>query len=370
METRITGGENWIRMECISETGRRITGGSAHQGVMHLNGAQIRCLKIGGVGTSPEHRRTGMVRSFFREMDDYAREQGCMVSLLHPFSFSYYRKFGYERVADHRILEFPMSALNFVPFFRDMIPCTDESRNADLLKIYNEFAAGRNIMLRRSGEWKFPLCGEDKYTYIWYDGNGKPSAYIICRTESEFSVNRMKSVNLHVYELCFVSPEGLRKLFGFLRMFEGEMESVKIHNCAMSPEVERMLRHYTHTRITVVPDTMARINEPEGVLRTVKYPQTPGSFTVRVLREDGCPEYAAGAWKVDYAGGRAEVSRLDARAECEVTCGIGAFTQMIFGYEAYGAEEAAYIPGVELTGDCEGFFRAFGNRPCGLFEHF
>ena len=42
MEKRMTGGENWIRMECISETGRRITGGSAHQGVMHLNGAQIR----------------------------------------------------------------------------------------------------------------------------------------------------------------------------------------------------------------------------------------------------------------------------------------------------------------------------------------
>ena len=105
---------------------------------------------------------------------------------------------------------------------------------------------------------------------------------MVLAREQYYYVNRMASVNLHVREICFTSPESLLKLLGFLRMYEGQMDSVKIHNCAMAPELETALRHYTHTKITVIPDIMARVHDVEAVLNAVKYPDTPGCFTVRV----------------------------------------------------------------------------------------
>jgi len=373
MDMRVSGENGLVRTEFFAEDGRRVSGGVGIEARMRLNGAEVKCLKLGGVGTEPEYRRTGLVRRFFDEMDRYALENQCLVTLLHPFSFSYYRKFGFERVADHRILEFPMAALNFAPFFRDMTPCTDSSYRADLAAVYNEFAKKRNIMFRRDENWGFPTGDGGKKTDLWYDATGKPSAYVVYGEEKEFCINRMASVNLHVYEMCFTSPEGLMKLLGFLRMFEGELDSVKIHNCAMSPEIERTLRHYTHTKITVVPDIMARINDVEAVLGAVRYPEEKGCFTVRVRAEEGVScrmEKIAGAWRVEYEGGAGRVVRLDDGAECDLVCGIGALTQMVFGFESFGADAATYLPGVEMKDECADFFRAFPNRACGLFEHF
>ena len=136
-----------------------------------------------------------------------------------------------------------------------------------------------------------------------------------------------------------------------------------------------MLRHYTHTAITVVPDIMARINDVEGVLKAVKYPKEKGRFSVRVRAGEGVScrqEKIVGAWLIEYERGEARVSRLGEETVCGLTCGIGALTQMVFGYESFGAEIAEYIPGVEIADreEAEAFFRAFPNRACGLFEHF
>lgn len=264
---------------------RRVSGGIIGFTQSHLNGAVIPSLTIGGVGTDPEYRRSGLVHTIFTEVEKAAEEYSCPISYLHPFSFSYYRKKGYERIGDHRILEFPMSALDFVPRYADLVLCDTPEKAQDALDIYNRFAAGRNIMFVRTNGKNY-LPNNNSKTYILYGKDGAARAYVIIGIENYYYVNRMVSVNLHVYEMCYTNKEDLLRLFGFLRMYEGELSTVKIHNCAMAPEVERTLRHYMHTNITVLPDLSARIHN------------------------------------------------------------------------------------VELMTDCADFFRAFPNRPCGLFEHF
>ena len=50
-----------------------------------------------------------------------------------------------------------------------------------------------------------------------------------------------KDSTLNVYELGFTCPEALTEILGFLRMFEGQSETVIVHNCAMMPELCRKL---------------------------------------------------------------------------------------------------------------------------------
>ncbi len=366
---------NCSSYEFRTPDGARASGGAQSYRTVHLQGALLPCAFIGGIGTEPEHRRGGLVREIVTEMAAESDRREVPLTLLHPFSFAYYRKFGFERVADHRVLEFPMSALDTFPRCPDLIPCGAPTYREILATLYNDFAKERNLLPRRSADHPFPDGSGSQKIYLTHNATGVPDGYIIYDTETYFWVNRMVSVNLHVRELVFTSPAALDRLFGFMRMFEGELHSVMIHDCGMMPEVELRLRHYMHTKITVIPDLMARINDVAAVLAAVRYPKTPGSFTVKTTEPAGTPwaslsHKTTGIFRVDYEGGHGKVTRLEAGADYDFAADIPAFTQLIFGYESCGYETARYTPGTEFCNPAEDFFRAFLRRPGGVFEHF
>ena len=358
--------------------GAFMSGGGQRYGAIHLNGAILPCAFIGGIGTEPEHRRGGLVREIVTAMAEEGGRRGIPVTILHPFSFAYYRRFGFERVADHRVLEFPMSALNVFERYADLSRASESDRPA-LARLYNAFAEGRNLLPVRGDDYPFPV-GDAPRTYISCDKSGAPDGYVTLDIEKYFSVNRMVSVNLHVREMAFLSPAALDRLLGFLRMYEGELDTVCIHDCGMMPEVELRLRHYMHTRMTVIPDIMARINDVAAVLEAVRYPNERGSFTVKCAEPEGTPWSApalaaktTGVFRVDYENGKGTVTRLHVcadHADCDLSATTPALTQLIFGFESGGAGMARYAHGVVLSNPAEDFFRAFPRRPGGVFEHF
>ena len=372
MQMNIEKREHGYHIFHADEDGRSVSRGTILRYGLHLNGAELKAFGIGGVGTDPEYRRMGLVRQFLAKAFALAEEEGCAATVLHPFSFAYYRKFGFERVADHRILEFPVRALDFVPRYEKFKRCSSADA-AELNTVYNTFAAGRNIIFARSNGYGWPLEHISQKVYLSRDESGAADAYIIFETETPLYVNHIANAVLHVREFGFTTPAALDKLLGFMRMFDGQVETVILHNTAMAPEVELRLRHYTHTKITIVPDLMVRIHDVEAVLKAVRYPVAAGRFTVRVTEPENTSHSAAkttGVWLVTYENGTAQVTRLADDAVCDLEADIPAFTRLLFGYESYGADAARYMPGVVLHDDCADFFRAFPNRPCGLFEHF
>ena len=358
----------------LDESGNRMSGGAIAYRTLHFAGREIMAGAVGGVGTDPEYRRGGLVRQIFSKMAEDCEKRRIPLTILHPFSFAYYRKFGFERVADHRVLEFPITALNFVPRYPDLIRCHGKEHHAELACVYNTFASqNRHLLPKRSAEGYFPTEEGNKKVYISYDESGSPDGYIVLEIENYFSVNRMVSVNLHVHEMVFLTCQALTRLFGFIRMFEGEMETVKIHNTAMAPEIELSLRHYMHTKITVLPDIMARINDVQAFFETVPYPAEAGSFTVKVTEPKSSPwsgELTNGIWRIDYADGKGCVTRLSEDADYDFAADIPALTQLVFGYESFGFETAKYTENTEFKNSASDFFRAFPRRPGGIFEHF
>ncbi len=373
-ELTITGNDpHCTRIEMHAEDGAFLSGGTQSYRTMHLCGAEVPSATIGGVGTEPEFRRGGKVRAIFAAMADESDKRGLPLTVLHPFSFAYYRKFGFERVADHRVLEFPMSALSYVPRYSELVRCTTDEHREALAAVYNAFAAGRQLLPTRTAA-SFALGG-DRRVYLSYDATGVADGYIMLDIENYFWVNQMVSVNLNVHEMAFTSAEALMKLFGFMRMFEGELESVKIHNCAMMPEVELRLRNYTHTKITVIPDLMARINDVEKLFGMLTYPCAAGTCTVKTYEPAGTPwaahaDKTTGVFRLDYADGHGTVTRLGDNADYDFSADIPALTQLVFGYNLGGYAVARYMENVEFCNPAEDFFRAFPCRPGGIFEHF
>lgn len=343
---------------------------SARIGIVNsvFSSRYIKAMTVGGVATEPEYRRKGYVRNILEIAFEEALNQGACVSFLHPFSFAYYRKFGYEKVADQLIVEFPIDKLSHIPRESDLYLLRGNDRLNDVIQIYNEFSLKRNIMFYRHDGRHF-FTNPDRFkgsTYIWYDSNGKPASYISLAVENYYHVNHMRSINLNVYEMAFTSKESLLKLFGFMRMFEGENDTVKIHNCAMSPEIDLILRHYIHITYKRYPDLMARILDVSAILEANTYPEAKGNFRVNILDD---LENTKGVWEVEFENGAGQARRVNSE-KYDISLPMPAFSQIIYGYDNYDADILAYMEGVEIIKPDSDFFRAFPKRLNGLFEHF
>lgn len=324
----------------------------------------IKSMAMGSVATPLQYRRRGHVRTIFDKAYEVAIDQGALVSFLHPFSFSYYRKFGYGKVADHIIARCPIRLIDFVPRCCDFVKYTGQDQQlADLLSVYNEFSKGRLMMMRRGEATYFA----NKDIYIHYDENGKADGYIAFKAEKTLKINHYEDGLMTVHELAYTSPEALRALLGFIRMYEGELDDVEFANLSVCPEVERSLRHYTHTRYRILPDIQGRVLNTEGLLKAHKYPQQEGAFRVKVI--DTLPT-VAGSYLVEFGGGDCRVIRLEENAAVDMTVDECEFIRLVYGYDAINAEQAKYTEGIEITGNADDFFRAFPKMIAGMYEHF
>lgn len=350
----------------VIENGEAVSSGGVNTRASRYMGSYIKTMLVGGVGTPVEYRRRGYVRRIFDNIGAVAQEKGWAVSMLHPFSFQYYRKFGYEKISDHLIIEFPMTAL--APFDRvDFVPLKTPEQQRMLSECYEAFAADKNIMFRRTAD-NFSLDpGSGKRYYLHTDGEGKCDAFVETQVENVFYVNHMQSVNLNVYEFAYTSPAGLTAMLGFLRMYEGQLESVKIHNAAMAPELDMALRNYTHTKYTLVPDIMARIFDLPAMMEHRIWPKEHGVFTLRTV--DTLP-YMNACWQVEYEGGKCEVIRLPDGSAADLTMPSPALSQFVYGYSEYTARNISYLPGVILDNAESDIFKVFHKQNNGLFEHF
>ena len=323
---------------------------------------KIKTLLVCGLGTPVQNRRQGLIRSMVTEMQTLAVNEGAAVALLHPFSFAYYGKFGYERVADHVIVEFPTADIDFVPRRCGFIPY-DDSKLSDMISVYNEFSRGRKLLLPRYDKSRY--TGADRQAYFYYD-NGKPAAYIVVSGEKTLYVNNYINTVLNVRELCYVSPAALSEVFSFLRMYEGEYDRIRFYDCSLCPEFDLMLRHYTRAEYKIIPDVAARVLNTEKMLSAAEYPEKEGRFTLRVT---DAMNTVNGVYRVQFGGGQSRVEKLGGDAEPQITLTAAAFTKIVYG-KAPDAKTAAYMNGVTVCDPKTDLFRAFPPRPCGAFEHF
>ncbi len=348
---------------CTDETKRAQSSGIFTVTDSAYGKGTVKAMLAGGIATPVEHRRGGNVRKMFEHMHAQAADEGVAVALLHPFSFSFYRQFGYERVADHVFLRFPTAKIDFVPRRCRFVPYREELL-PDMLAVYRAFSKGRNLLLPRVDGGRY--VGGECMSYLCYDG-ATPVAYVVCSGSKTLQVNRYVDTVLTVHEMAYVSPDALCEIFSFLRMFEGEYDRIVMSDAGVYSEVEILLTHQFHTSCEVVPDLMARVLNTEIMLSAHEYPQKEGAFTVRV--KDTMPS-VAGTFRVCYGGGEARVERLADGADADVTLPVNVFTRLIYGYRALDAQSLAYFGGVEIHSDVEDLLRAFPQKPCGIFEHF
>jgi len=194
---------------------------------MLMNGKKVKMGGIGGVVTRPESRGKGLIRKIFDAAFPAMLENGQTFSFLYPFSYSYYRNFGYEMCYAYNSVNIPIAEMQGYAYPQNIEPFEPGDDISPYAEIYETFVRSRNLAIVRDKDAWQKILDRDpykdlKFTFLNRDAQGKADAYVLYGVhKNDEHGNRAK-----IRELCWRTPEGLHSIFGFFAKLGSEFDSV------------------------------------------------------------------------------------------------------------------------------------------------
>ncbi len=319
---------------------------------------------IGGVATRPEYRRHGCIRAIFNEIFSHAVERGWVTSTLYPFSFDYYRQYGYERVFKKYTVTFPTQVLDCCPRNCDvkLYDFDHPEVLADILTVYNAYAKRHGLMYQRT-EKRHPYRDDpykkERLTYVHYGENGTPDATATVHKDDEA---------LEVRELAWLHPAGLCGILGFLRAYDGQVSEYRFDDLPSPDCLEHVIHNYIDVGYEADSCGMGRVLLLETLLQKWVYPAGTGHFRIRC--EDFL-EWNRAVFDVTWENGKGTVVKLPFEADYDLTAAIPSLSRMIME-GGFTPDLAAYLDGVTIvseTGTAD-FCKAFPRKNFYLHDRF
>ncbi|MCZ8522864.1 MULTISPECIES: GNAT family N-acetyltransferase [Paenibacillus] len=279
---------------------------------------------IAGVATWPEYRRSGLAAKLLCHALTVMREREQTISLLHPFQFAFYRKYGWEIFAEYKQYEITTAKLPRFEAQRGRVVRT--GKDAKLLHgIYERYAASYNgTLVRSEAWWNNQVFGNTGTTAVYYNPEGEPTGYVFYEVKERVCT---------VHELIHLDHEAQLALWRFLSDHDSMIETLTIR----VPANDRLPFLLADPRIKqeIVPYFMARIVDARSFIE--KYPFVSGAEATWVLKirdeharwNDGCFAIA-----VDESG-TARVAPLPSGGGDlpYVACDIQTLTALLMGYQ-------------------------------------
>lgn len=292
----------------------------------YLGGKALGTLGIAGVSTLPEYRRNGCIRAVFARLFQMAPERGWALSMLYPFSYEYYRKFGYERICDKVSLALPIRQLSAIKRDGSGILCVEKAQGELLRGIYDRTARRFNGMLVRTDNsaWSFSPYGSGAYTYLFMQ-NDVPCACATYRVSGNTLV--ISSIYCDVFE-------DMERIVGFARNYDGQVQNVRFEGLTeLAPALTMMLGEERGFSFDVCGGPMARVLDVPAALEACA---DPDASVTLLVRDD---QIAENNGTFTLAGGHCE--RADGRTP-ELECDIRALTLLAYGAYDRTPEEWRY----------------------------
>lgn len=341
------------------DNGRLVAGAEVVPFQANYCGNFINTVVTSGICSQPELRRMGGVRAIFNKIQEIAEEKDWTIGMLHPFSISYYEKFGYANLGRMFAIRVPFSNLTHIPRCTDVTLYSDEHFE-ELSELHEKCALHENLMTLHNDKRFFcekPIENSD-YTYFHRDKNGVADGYV------RFTVSRPDK--LTVNDLFCLTPDALYSLIGFLRNYDGIVKNLVVCNQYPGSPFACLTDRVTDAFYEYSGGAAGRIYDLKKLLEVNSYPQEYGHF--RLLSRDTMP-CNSGIFEIEYQNGKACVTRKNS-GDYDIALTTPAAARLMLAGEGHCAQSAMFIDGTEINGDAKGFFNAFPRRPTRFIENF
>lgn len=315
----------------LFEAGQLRSAMISHGYQMYYDGAAVPVAGIGSVATYPEHRRKGHVRDLFAVLFPRMREQGQAFSMLFPFSYPYYRSFGYELAYCKNQYTFPLAQLkpdNEDGSLKLVVPSAGCIKELDEIKtLYRDFAAPCNLALDRSdADWKRMVPTEphnsQEYCYLYRDAAGEAQAYFLYKAVRKTPFN----IDMHVQDLAWRGARGLKNLLARLALFH----PLAVTATLCLPSGFNLEHHipdpYTMER-RILPSCMIKVVDVQFALRATRFSGS-GSLVMKV--KDDTLDWNNGNFLIQWSGGGTDASPTTRSPDLSLD--VRTLAQLLVGY--------------------------------------
>lgn len=285
-----------------------------------VNGTSMKMGGIAGVATWPEARRHGCVSRLLHASLTEMREQGQTISMLHPFAFPFYRKYGWEMTVERKKYEleprhFPAKR-NGPGSVERIAPNT-----AAVAELYAKAASRFTGTLDRTEEWwtrkRWATPG---LLALYRNEAGEPEGYLHYQVE-----NRVMTV----LEWVSVTEGARRGLWDFVGNHDSMIDRLLLTVPSNDPlpflVSDPRFKQETH------PYFMSRIVDAEAFVSEYRF--APGTDESLLLRlQDAHADWNDGMFRLSLgANGKAELKRVEEDSAASVTLDIQTLTALLLG---------------------------------------
>ena len=126
-----------------------------------FEGAVIPISEVNMVASLPEGRGSGNVRALMAEVLRDFKNRGDIFAVLHPFSFAFYRKFGFDLISKSMTQKLPVSELSGYTCRHTVRQVRSQEDSNAARALYEQYIMKRNLAdLRTDKDWEYRGNGE------------------------------------------------------------------------------------------------------------------------------------------------------------------------------------------------------------------
>ena len=309
-------------------SGRLISGMQVLPAQIMINGKPAKAGLVAAVTTLPEARNARCVRKIYEAVMSQMKDEGVVFSLLYPFSFPFYRKFGYEHALARHRANFPISELSKYPYPDGMRVHDKGDPWADFAKVYEQFIQDKNLpVVRGEKEWERILNRDPhknkEFTYIHYNADGRPDGYVL------YSGLLKDTFIFNIREMAWTDRAGLYALLGFIYGMRSEFNEIS-WPIAREMEVLSLVENprAVNKIVGVGNMVMYRVVDVTAALGLVKAPSGKGNIALGIT--DRFMESNTGTYLLTWDNSSVKIEKTNQAPDMEMD--VETFAQLIIGY--------------------------------------
>lgn len=286
----------------------------------YIGGRKFKMGGVNAVATWPEYRRKGMVKHLLHHALQEMKRNNQTVSFLHPFSFGFYRKYGWELAFTNKEYSIPMNILKEVDWRAGGYVKRIQEEHSFLQSIYEKYAIRYNgTLVRNEHWWKYRVLKDEFQLAASFSDTGVANGYLIYQVKND---------TFFVKEIAYHSMEAQRTLFQFISNHDSMADKVEL----TVPEND-LLYLFMETpsfKQEIKPYFMARIVDVESFLSS--YPFDYSNWkTFSIAVEDRFMKENEGIYRISSEKGVQKMRKED--SEQKISCSIQVLSMVLLGYK-------------------------------------
>ena len=280
-------------------------------------------MGIGFVSSDPSYRGEGRIDQLMRKILQDCRENNVLFSYLAPFSYPFYRRYGYELIFERIAYQVPSQEWPDSPKVTGYVrrkPWT--ACQSTIKKLYQSSSKNKHGGVQREDWWleyKYHLPESFDFA-IYYNSQDNAQGYLIYQ---------VKDGIFSCVEWVFLTGEAYKGLNRYIASHKDSTKEIHYEH-GYDKNNHFFLQTKPLSKASIRPEMMARIVDVEAFLEVYPFENVEKPFAI-VIEEDLYAPWNQGVFEIDQSG---IVSKVDTTKLPKLTTDVQRFTQLFLGYQS------------------------------------